>query len=142
MLLKLLIKLFLKLVFFGKAAYSLSVQEYKGKSGLIYEKLSQAEKDGNEAFESVSRKFSNLESQFEEHLNGKANGKSPETNSNGSYSSSNRKPASNSNGNGNDYTQEKLWGINDMRSELAELRADIRELKRRVAPPSPHDPHS
>lgn len=109
MILKMILKFFLKLLFFGRTAYELSSTEFKSKAGLIKDKMSQAERDGEEAYTTVYKKFSRME----EDLNGKMENIQKKILGNGSF--------------------ENTSEVNDLRADLAELRAEMREMKRRLS---------
>jgi predicted nucleic acid-binding Zn-ribbon protein len=125
MILKWVIKLLLKLLFFGRAAYELSSQTYSARSEAIRDRLNQAEHEGEEAFSTAVRRFSKLE----EELNGRVE-------------TLQKKILGNGNGTCATATEPATGEVNALRAELAELRVELRDLKRRLPPSgrSGHDP--
>lgn len=108
MLLKLLIKLFLKLVFFGRTAYELSTQEFQSKANVVKERLNQAERQSEEAYHTVKSRFDSIENDLTDRVDTfqkKVMGVCAEGN----------------------------VEVNDLRAELAELRAELRDLRRQSA---------
>lgn len=114
MIFKFIIKLLLKLLFFGRAAFELSTKEFRDKASSFNTKLDEAEKEGNETFQALYQRMN----RFEESLSG-------------SMESLQKKVR----GNGADPVPD----VNELRAELAELRADMRELKRRFPVSAPDD---
>lgn len=122
-LLKWIFKFLVKILFVGRAAVELAAKEYRGQRDAVDDRFHRAEEQGEEALDMLKKKWHKMEDELTE----KAEAFQSRVMSNGATTSGSGKASPKTS------SHEQGSEMNRLKAELAELRVELRELRRHQA---------